>query len=413
MDLATDPLSYQVCLFDGVSPSGREAFEKAGFKNITCYPDSLPPSELKPVIKNAHIVGIRSKTALTKEILEEAENLICVGRYGIGVNNVDLDFAQEKGIAVFNGPHASTRSVAELVIGHVFTLLRKIAESSRRMHSGQWPKSSKGCREIRGKTLGLIGYGNISTQVSVMAEALGMQVIYSDIVKVLPLGNAQQVTLEEVLKKSDIISLHVPGVPSTQNMINAQTIAQMKDGAYLINTSRGSVVDIDAVKEALESGKLGGVALDVFPVEPKSKKEAFISPLQDVSNAVFTPHIAGSTEESQTQLGTEVSEKMIRCALLADTSTSLNLPQLMQRPIGTNCRLVVIHKNKAGVLSHILEIIAEEDINIVSETLQTKGEIGMATIDLNACLSAQGLKKIAELETTVSVRNCYQDSSSQ
>lgn len=401
--VALAPADFNVCLFDGVSDSGISAFEEAGFK-VRLFPDSLPEDELKEVLKTAHLVGVRSKTKLTADVLAGAENLIAIGRYGIGVNNIDLGAAAKVGAAVFNGPFSSTRSVAELVVGQIFALFRKTAENSRKMHNGEWPKSAQNCFELRGKTLGLIGYGNISAQVSVMVEALGMKVVYSDVRTVLPMGRAKQVSFDEVLEQSDVISLHVPGLPSTKNMINENSIGKMKDGACVINTSRGTVVDVDAVKSALESGKLGGAALDVFRVEPKSKKEEFVSVLRGVQNVILTPHIGGATEESQEALGAEVSGKLIKCATLADTVGALNFPELMQGPV-KGCRVVVVHENKPGSLTGITEIIAGEGINVEAETLRTKGDLGVVSFDLSACLSDAGLNKIEEFEATISVRN--------
>jgi len=322
--MTLDIKNARISLFDGVHPSAVEIFEKAGCKNIALFPDSLPEAELKKELKMSQVIGIRSKTKLPREILQEAKNLLCIGRYGIGVNNIDLKAAGELGIPVFNGPFSSTRSVAELVIGALFGLLRQIPQKSREMHEGSWPKSAKDCFEIRGKTIGLVGYGNISRQISIMAESLGMQVIFSEVQPVLALGAAKKLPFEEVLAQSDILSLHVPGLPSTENMINKKTLSQMKKGSYLINFARGSVVNIDDLCAALESGHLRGAALDVFPSEPKSTKEKFSSPLQNIPNVILTPHIGGATEESQSTLGKEVSEKMLHAALTGDTSSALN-----------------------------------------------------------------------------------------
>lgn len=319
--------NLKVCLFDGVALTGIRVFEDAGFKNIHLFPNSLPEDELKEALADAHIVGLRSKTKLPREILEAAPKLLCIGRYGIGVNNVDLEAAKEMGIPVFNGPHSSTRTVAELVIGAIFGLLRQIPQKSGECHAGKWPKAAKGCFDVRGKTLGLVGYGNIAVQASIMAEALGMNVIYSDVRTVLPMGNARQVSFDEVLKNADIISLHVPGLPSTKNMINSDTIAKMKKGSYIINFARGTVVDISALKSALESGHIAGAALDVFPSEPKSKDEQFVFELQGMNNVILTPHVAGSTEESQDALGTEVSLKMKNFVENGNAGESLNRPE--------------------------------------------------------------------------------------
>ena len=314
---------------DGVSESGGvQAFTDRGIKNVHLFPASLPEKELIKELSDTHVIGIRSKTQLPESILRQAPELLCIGRYGIGVNNVDLAGAESLGIPVFNGPYASTRSVAEMVVGLIFSLFRRSAEKSMLLHQGIWDKTTERSYELRGKTLGLVGYGNTAAQVSVMAESLGMRVLYSDVRAVLPLGNAKQVSFEKVLKKSDVVSAHVPGLPSTDNLFNAKTIGLMKAGSFLINTSRGSVIDIQALCTALDSGHIAGAALDVFPQEPKSKAESFESPLVSYPNVILTPHISGATQESQSQLGIEVSEKMINCALFGDSSSALNYPQL-------------------------------------------------------------------------------------
>ena len=314
----------KICLMDGVSQSAIASFQDAGFTNIKLFPNSLPVPELIQELSDAQAIGIRSKTKLSAEILQQAPQLKCIGRYGIGVDNVDLKESGKLGISVFNGPFSSTRSVAEWVIAAIFGLSRKLAEKTIYMQKGQWIKSGKNCFELRGKTLGLIGYGNIAVQISIMAEALGMKVIFSDVRAVLPVGQARQTSLNEVLSQSDFISLHVPALPSTKNMINEKTIAQMKKGSFLINSSRGTVVDIEAVVKALDSEHLNGAAFDVFPEEPKSKDEEFSSALRGEANVILTPHIAGSTEESQASLGTEVSGKMVDCLLNGNFNSALN-----------------------------------------------------------------------------------------
>ncbi len=397
--------NLKICLFDGVHPAGIEVFKAAGFSNIHLFPDSLPEDELKKELANAHVVGIRSKTKLTREILAEAKELICIGRYGIGVNNVDLAAAAEMGIPVFNGPFSSTRAVAEIVIGAIFGLFRQIPQKSMQMHGGAWPKAATNCHEIRGKTLGLVGYGNIATQISIMAEALGMKVIYSDVRPILPLGNAQQVSFEELLVQADVISLHVPGIPSTNNMINKTTLAKMKTGSYLINFSRGTVVNIDDLKIALESGQLKGAALDVFPIEPKSKSEAFVSPLQNVPNVILTPHIGGATEESQSALGEEVSAKMRDFVLAADSSMALNFPEINAGALALGqTRLVIIHKNEPGVMASINDIFSARNLNITAQFLKTRDQLGVAVVDVEALLGEADSAAIFSLPAVIKCR---------
>ena len=393
-----DPKKVTVCLFDGVHENGIQVFRDAGFSDIRLFPNSLPEEELKKEIANAHIVGIRSKTKLPREILSEAKQLLCIGRYGIGVNNVDLSAAEELGIPVFNGPFSSTRAVAELVLGLIFALFRRIPERSVALHEGAWTKSATNCLEVRGKTLGLVGYGNIASQISVLAEAIGMHVLYSDVRAVLPLGNARQVSFEEVLANSDVISLHVPGLPSTENMMNATTLNMMKKGSYLINCSRGTVVNIADLKVALESGHLRGAALDVFPKEPKSKEEEFSCKLRGMPNVIFSPHVGGATEEAQAALGTEVSEKMKAYALFGDSSMALNFPQIIPGAIPEKAhRLLIIHKNEPGVLAQINDVIAEAKANISAQILKTKGKIGVVVIDTEKEVGTALSEKLSSL----------------
>ncbi|MFT5258683.1 MAG: D-3-phosphoglycerate dehydrogenase [Saprospiraceae bacterium] len=394
----------KVCLMDGVSDSGIQAFRNQGINNIHLFPASLPDDELIKELQDTHIIGIRSKTQLSASILKSAPELLCVGRYGIGVNNVDLKAAEAIGIPVFNGPYASTRSVAEMVIGLAFSLLRRSSEKSMQMHQGIWDKTTDRCFELRGKTLGLIGYGNTAAQVSVMAESLGMNVIYSDVRAVLPLGNAKQVSFKQVLDSADIVSIHVPGHPSTVNLFNEQAMQKMKPGSYLINTSRGTVVDINALCLCLDSGKLAGAALDVFPNEPKSKSDPFESPLTNYSNVILTPHISGATLESQTQLGVEVSGKMIANALYGDSSSALNYPHLSLSEPKSCCRLLVVHQNKPGVMATINDIIASEKVNIRSQVLQTTNTIGVVSVGLDSDASNVIGEKLKNLEATIRCR---------
>ncbi len=394
----------KVCLMDGVSDSGIQAFRDHGIENIHLFPSSLPDDELANELTNTHIIGVRSKTQLNKSLLEHAPDLLCIGRYGIGVNNVDTKAAEILGMPVFNGPYASTRSVAEMVVGLMFSLLRRSSEKSMQMHQGIWDKTTECCFELRGKTLGLIGYGNTAAQVSVMAESLGMKVMYSDVRVVLPLGNAKQYEFEHVLTNADIISIHVPGHPSTANLFNQDTLVKMKPGSYLINTSRGTVVDVEALCHALDVNQLSGAALDVFPTEPKSKSEPFVSPLTHYSNVILTPHISGATLESQSQLGVEVSEKMIANALFGDSASALNYPQLSLSDPKSCCRLLVVHQNKPGVMANINDIIASEKVNIRSQVLQTTDTIGVVSVGLDSVASNVIGEKLKNLDSTIRCR---------
>lgn len=401
----SDHKQLKICLLDGVHPAGIDVFKAAGFANIHLFPDSLPDDELKRELADAHVVGIRSKTKLTREILAEAKELLCIGRYGIGVNNIDLTAAAEAGVPVFNGPFSSTRAVAELVIGAIFGLMRQIPQKSMEMHGSTWPKSATNCHEVRGKTLGLVGYGNIATQISIMAEALGMNVIYSDVRPILPLGNARQVSFDELLAAADVISLHVPGIPSTNNMINKTTLAKMKPGSYLINFSRGSVVSIPDLKIALESGQLKGAALDVFPTEPKSKSEPFVSELQNVPNVILTPHIGGATEESQSALGEEVSGKMRDFVQTANSSMALNFPEINPGALAAGqTRLVIIHKNEPGVIASINDILSDKNLNITAQILKTRDHLGVAVIDVEAIIDEADVKPIFSLAAVLKCR---------
>jgi D-3-phosphoglycerate dehydrogenase len=372
-----------VCLLDGVAEEGKHVFSDTNIFRVSEFPNSLPKNELISELSHAHIIGIRSKTKLDEEVIRNMKNALCIGRYGVGVNNIDLLFAKSKGIPVFNGPFSNTRSVAELAIGIIFGLLRKIPEKSSKMHKGEWPKSAKSCFEVRGKTLGLVGYGNIAAQISVIAEAIGMNVVYSDVRPVLPMGKAKQIPFQEVLKNADVVSLHVPGLPSTKNMMNTSSISQMKKGAYLINLSRGSVVDIPALKKALESGHLLGAALDVFPQEPKLKQEKFVSELKEIPNVILTPHIGGATEEAQSSIGEEVSEKMKNYALYGNSGTALNFPQIFtDPPKDTNThRIIVTYQYSPETLREVKQVIDNMQRDISSSFFGEKDALGTAIIN--------------------------------
>ena len=342
---------------------------------------------------------------MTRDILEKAEKLIAIGCFCIGTNQVDLEAARELGIPVFNAPYSNTRSVAELVLAEIIMLMRGIPEKNAVVHRGGWNKSAKDSYEVRGKTLGIVGYGSIGTQLSVLAESLGMKVIYHDVVTKLPLGNATQVgSLEELLGRADVVTLHVPDLPSTRNMITATELAAMKPGAHLINAARGKCVDIDALAAALQSGHILGAAIDVFPKEPKSADDEFESPLRAFDNVILTPHIGGSTQEAQANIGLEVAEKFVRYSDMGDTATSVNFPNVsMPQKEGTH-RLLHIHQNVPGVLSQINKSFADANINIFAQSLMTEEDVGYLVMDVGSGDSAQAVEALKNIPETIRVR---------
>lgn len=392
-------------LLEGVHPSAVETLQKSGYYNIEQHKKALPLEELKAAITSAHFVGIRSATQLTEEVFAAAGKLAAVGCFCIGTNQVDLGAATRRGIPVFNAPFSNTRSVAELVLAEAILLLRGVAAKNAAAHRGEWQKTAANAFEIRGKKLGIIGYGNIGMQLGVIAEALGMQVQFYDVTNKLPLGNARQVpSLNQLLGSSDVVSLHVPETGSTQNMIGAAQLAQMQAGSILINASRGTVVDIDALADALESGALGGAGIDVFPVEPRSNEEEFVSPLRRFDNTFLTPHIGGSTLEAQENIGMEVAEKLARYSDNGTTTSSINLPAVaLPEHVGKH-RLLHIHRNVPGVMSAINTVFSDNQINIAAQFLQTNETLGYVVIDIDAEYSEIALKKLAAIEGTIRSR---------
>ena len=392
-------------LLEGVHPSAISVFKAAGYSQIESLSGALPDAELKQKIADVHFVGIRSRTQLTAEVFAQASKLVAVGCFCIGTNQVDLQAARERGIAVFNAPFSNTRSVAELVLAEAILLLRGIPEKSAVAHRGGWLKSAENSYEIRGKTLGIVGYGSIGTQLSVLAEALGMRVVFFDVVTKLPLGNAHQVTkLNDLLAQSDVVSLHVPETQATQWMIGAAEIAAMKPGTVLINASRGTVVKIDALAEALRKKKLLGAAIDVFPVEPHSNKDLFESPLRGLDNVILTPHIGGSTMEAQENIGIEVAEKLVKYSDNGTSTSSVNFPEVALPAHPGKHRLLHIHHNIPGVLSEINKIFSDKHINIASQYLQTNEAIGYVVIDIDAAHSDMALARLAEVLGTIRSR---------
>lgn len=352
-----DKNKIRFLLLEGIHPSAVDVLHAAGYTQVETVAGALPEDELRRRIADVHFVGIRSRTQLTAEVFAAAQKLVAVGCFCIGTNQVDLDAARERGIAVFNAPYSNTRSVAELVLGEAILLLRGVPEKNAVAHRGGWLKSAENAYEIRGKTLGIVGYGSIGTQLSVLAEALGMHVIFHDVVNKLPLGNARQApSLQALLAQSDIVSLHVPELPSTQWMIGAAEIAAMKPGAILINASRGTVVEIEPLAEALRAKRLLGAAIDVFPTEPRSNKDEFVSPLRGLDNVILTPHIGGSTMEAQANIGLEVAEKLVRYSDNGTSITSVNFPEVALPAHPGKHRILHVHRNVPGVLSAINQV---------------------------------------------------------
>lgn len=392
-------------LLEGVHQSAVDTLNAAGYTNIEYLTHSLPEDELIEKIADAHFIGIRSRTHLTERVFEAARKLVAVGCFCIGTNQVDLQAATRRGVAVFNAPYSNTRSVAELVLAQAILLLRGIPEKNAKAHRGIWQKAAKNSYEIRGKKLGIIGYGSIGTQFSVLAESLGMKVYFYDVVTKLPLGNATQVSsLKELLAISDIVSLHVPETPATKYMFGKEQFEQMKPGSILMNASRGTVVDIDALVETLRSGKLLGAAIDVFPTEPKSNDEEFVSPLREFDNVILTPHIGGSTVEAQENIGVEVGEKLATYSDNGTSVSSVNFPEVALPSHPNNHRLLHIHENVPGVLSEINKVFSDNGINICGQYLQTNDKIGYVVIDVDKAYSELAQEKLKSVKGTIRCR---------
>lgn len=403
VSLAKDKI--KILFLEGLHQSSVDTLVDQGYTNIEFLTTSLPEDELIEKIKNVHFIGIRSRTQLTEKVFAHADKLIAVGCFCIGTNQVDLNAAKEKGIVVFNAPYSNTRSVAELVLGEILLLIRGVPEKSAKAHRGIWNKSATGSFEARGKTLGIIGYGHIGTQLGILAETLGMTVKFFDVETKLTLGNATQVaTLEELLAISDVVSLHVPETKETQDMISATEFGQMKQGAVFINASRGTVVDIEQLAKALESKKVSGAAIDVFPVEPKSNNEEFISPLRGFDNVILTPHVGGSTQEAQKNIGIEVSGKLAKYSDNGSTLSAVNFPEASLPELSGRSRLLHIHKNQPGVLTKINESFAKHGINIAAQYLQTDDKLGYVVIDVETEDSRMALKELKLIEGTIKAR---------
>jgi len=404
-DISLDKSKIRILLLEGVHQTALDTLESAGYTNIEYVKTALAGDELKAKIKDAHFVGIRSRTQLTEDVFEAAEKLIAVGCFCIGTNQVDLNAAAKRGIPVFNAPYSNTRSVAELVLGEAILMLRGVPEKSTVCHRGGWQKSAVGSYEIRGKNLGIVGYGSIGTQLSVLAEGLGMKVYFYDVVTKLPLGNATQVeSMDELLAMSDIVSLHVPETADTKDMMGAEEFAKMKKGGLFINAARGTVVDIPALADALKSGHLAGAAVDVFPVEPKGNDDEFVSELRGLDNVILTPHVGGSTQEAQANIGKEVGEKLSTYSDTGTTLSAVNFPEVALPQHGDFHRILHIHENVPGVLNKINTIFAENNINILGQFLQTTADIGYVVIDVEASAGNLALEKVLEVEGTIRAR---------
>jgi len=406
-----DKGKIKILLLEGIHSNAVDAFHRDGYTEIDYHPKSLLEPQLIEAIRDAYFVGIRSATNLTRGVFDNAPRLIGVGCFCIGTNQVDLDAAQERGVPVFNAPFSNTRSVAELVLAEIILLLRGIPHRNATAHRGGWVKTASGSYEVRGKRLGIVGYGHIGTQVGLLAESLGMQVFYYDVENKLALGNARAMpSLDALLQAADVVTLHVPETPQTFQMIGAAELARMNAGAHLINASRGTVVHIDALVDALKSKHVAGAAIDVFPVEPKGAGDEFVSPLRGMDNVILTPHVGGSTEEAQQNIGVEVAEKLIKYSNNGSTLSAVNFPQVSLPEHPGQHRLLHIHRNQPGVLSAINAIFSEEKINIAGQYLQTSAKIGYVVIDVETDEPADSLsmkRKLDEVPGTIRTRLLY------
>ncbi len=395
----------RVVLLEGVHPSAVAHLKNAGFPLVEEVKGALDGEALRDALARAHLVGIRSRTRLDAEALAAAPDLLAVGCFCIGTNQVDLKRAASLGVPVFNAPHSNTRSVAELVIALTVLLVRDVHRKSAAAHAGKWLKTTGASREIRGKTLGIVGYGHIGSQVSVMAEALGMTVVYHDIATKLPLGNARPVaTLDELLAAADVVTCHVPATPLTKDLLSREKIGLMKPGAYLVNTSRGTVVDVGALADALRSGAVGGAAVDVHPAEPGSSDEPFESPLRGIPNVVLTPHVAGATIEAQENIGVEVAKKLAEYATSGSTASAVDFPQISLTKPTTGCRILHVHRNVPGVVRQINDLVADEDLNVAGQQLQTMGEIGYVAVDVEGAATERLLDGVRRVRGTIRAR---------
>jgi D-3-phosphoglycerate dehydrogenase len=397
-----------ILFLENISDAAVKHFKEAGYANVKKIGGALTEEDLIREIKDVHLLGIRSKTQITSKVLQAANKLQAIGCFCIGVNQVDLKMATQNGVVVLNAPYSNTRSVAELVIGLSIMLIRRIPDKNKAAHQGIWMKEAKGSYELRGKTLGIIGYGNIGSQVSVLAEGMGMKVIFYDVVTKLPLGNAVAMTsMKELLLRADIVTLHVPETAQTKNLINKTTLKHFKKGSILINYARGEVVDLDALSKSLTEAHLSGAAIDVYPWEPEKNGDKFQTPLQDLPNVILTPHIGGSTEEAQLNIGEDVSNKLFHYLEQGVTTGSHTVPELSLPPQEGTHRILHIHKNVPGVLSAINSELSKNHINILAQYLKTNDEIGYVVLDVDKKLSAQALQLLKSVKDTIKVRTVY------
>jgi len=392
-------------LLEGIHPKARAEIENAGYTNIVEMKAALTPAELHKAVKGVHFIGIRSRTQMDAAAIAAANRLTAVGCFCIGTNQVDLQSAQRTGIPVFNAPFANTRSVAELALAEIIMLMRGIPQKNAAAHRGEWLKTATGSREIRGKTLGIIGYGHIGSQLGIIAESMGMKVIFQDVASKLPLGNAEtRYLLDQLLEESDVVSLHVPDTPETRNLMSADKIARMRKGSFLINASRGTVVDIDALSAALSSGAIAGAAIDVFPTEPKSNDDKFVSPLVDFDNVILTPHIGGSTLEAQENIALEVAAKLVRYSDNGTTASAVNFPHVSMPDHGKSSRIMHIHRNEPGVLQSINKVFFDSKVNIAAQYLQTDGDIGYVVMDVESDNASALFKQLLKIPATIRAR---------
>ena len=397
-----------VLFLENISDTAVRLFKEAGYSSVRKLSGALSEEDLLKEIKDVHLLGIRSKTQITSKVLDAAVKLQAIGCFCIGTNQVDLKTARNKGVVVFNAPYSNTRSVAELVIASSIMLIRRIPDKNIAAHQGKWLKDSKGSYELRGKTIGIVGYGNIGTQVSVLAEAMGMKVLFYDVVKKLPLGNAIACSsLKELVSQSDIVTLHVPELPTTRNLISKQVLKHFKQGSILINYARGEVVDLDALSECIKENQITGAAIDVYPEEPEKNGDTFRTPLQGLPNVILTPHIGGSTEEAQLNIGEDVSNKLYQFLEKGVTEGSHTVPSLSVPPIEGTHRILHIHKNVPGVLSAINTELSKNNINVLGQYLKTNDEVGYVVLDLDRQLSKRAVEILKEVKGTMKVRLLY------
>jgi D-3-phosphoglycerate dehydrogenase len=406
LSVAKDKLKF--VLLEGIHPSALDVLQQDGYTHVVTHAKALSGDALAEAVADAHFLGIRSRTQLTEAALEAAPKLVAVGAFCIGTNQIDLQAAMRRGIPVFNAPFSNTRSVAELVLAEIVMLMRGIPQKNALLHRGGWSKSAAGSFEVRGKTLGIVGYGHIGTQIGVLAEQLGMRVLFHDIEAKLPLGNARQVaSLDELLASADVLSLHVPETPATRDMIGALQLQKMKPGSHLINASRGTVVDIAALAAALRAGHLHGAAIDVFPVEPQGNDDPFRSELIGLDNVLLTPHIGGSTAEAQANIGIEVASKLLRYSNNGSTVSAVNFPEVALPEHTGRCRLLHVHRNVPGVMAQVNERFSRAGINVAAQYLRTNDEVGYVVMDVDVDASAVALDELCGVPATIRCRVLY------